>query len=416
VRRALRGLRRLASAARACQSTSRSQLNVCISYQSSARSSFEGDPAVTRTLVIGGGGSTGVPVVQGLIGRGHDVTVLHRGVHEPAELADVRHLHADPHFAETLAEATAGHTYDVVLAMYGRVVAVADVFAGRCEQLVSISGVPAYRGCLEPENYTPYGMPLNAREDAPLADESVAAPRFSRPILAAERAVLSLAQSGANLGAVVRYPAIYGPRNLIPWEWSVVRRVLDGRTRMILPDSGLGIIGRCAARNAAEVVLRVVDNPVRANGQAYNVADDDQFSIRQWAERVAAVMGAPMEFVGIPSDVAGSALVELLPPSGRPHISLSNDKAKRELGYHEVVTADEALVEAVTWIQEHPVTAEGYPLYPARFDYELEDRLIDAYAQAMDWVRERVPDVVPDLRHPMPHPKAPNVGRDESGR
>ena len=58
-----------------------------------------------RTLVIGGSGSTGIPVLQGLLDRGHDVTMLHRGVHEPAELPEVRHLHADPHFAQTLAEA-----------------------------------------------------------------------------------------------------------------------------------------------------------------------------------------------------------------------------------------------------------------------------------------------------------------------
>src|SRR5581483_1188187 len=259
-----------------------------------------------KTLVIGGSGSSGVPVVHGLLERGHDVTMLHRGVHEPPELppvSQVPHIHADPHFAETLTEAVGDTEYDLVLAMYGRVAVIADVFAKRCGQLVSIGGVPAYRGCLQPDTVKPYGMAVNAREDGPLADSAEPVPKFAKPIRAAERAVFEHAANGDFQGSVVRYCQIYGPRNLVPWEWSVVKRVLDGRQQMILPDAGLGIISRCAARNAAEVVLKVVDNPGIADGQAYNVGDDDQFSIRQWAEAVATVMGAELEFVPIPSEV-----------------------------------------------------------------------------------------------------------------
>lgn len=371
---------------------------------------------MTRTLVIGGSGSTGVPVLEGLLARGHEVTMLHRGVHEPRELPAVRHLHADPHFAETLVEAVGNESFDVVLAMYGRVATIAEVFAGKCGQLVSIGGVPAYRGCLEPDTVRPYGMAVNAREDGPLADDAEPVPRFSRPIRAAERAVLGRAAEGAFRGTVVRYPAIYGPRNLVPWEWSVVRRVLDGRTQMILPDNGLWIISRCAARNAAEVVLKIVDNPDVANGQAYNAADDDQFTVRQWAEAVATTVGGELEFVGVPAELAGSALIELLPPSGKPHMLLDNAKAKRELGYREVVCARDAMAEAVAWIRANPVTKEAYPLYPGRFDYDAEDRLLKAYGQAVEWVREQAPDAAPDVHHPMPHPKKAAVGRDESGR
>ena len=369
-----------------------------------------------KILVIGGSGSTGVPVLEGLLARGHDVVMLHRGVHEPAELPEVEHIHADPHFAETLSEAIGNRSFDVVLAMYGRVSVIAEVFAGRCGQLISIGGVPAYRGCLQPETVTPYGMALNAREDGPLSDGTEPVPKFAKLIRAAERAVLERAADGAYRGTVIRYPAIYGPRNLVPWEWSVMRRVMDGRTRMILPDNGLWIISRAAGRNAAEVVLKVVDNPDVANGQAYNAADDDQFTVRQWAEAVAGIMGGELEFVGIPSELAGSALIELLPPSARPHILVDNNKAKRELGYVQVVSAADAMVEAVAWLTANPVTREQYPLYPAKFDYAAEDRLMDAYLQASAWVQKQAPDDTPDVRHPMAHPKTVSVGRDEGGR
>jgi len=369
-----------------------------------------------KALVIGGSGSSGVPLVTGLLERGHEVAVLHRGVHEPAELPEVEHLHADPHFAETLTEAVGAREFDVVLAMYGRVATIAEVFAGRCGQLVSIGAVPAYRGCLEPEKVRPYGMALWAREDGPLADAAEYVPKFAALIRGAERAVLDRAAQGVYRGSVVRYPAIYGPRNLVPWEWSVIRRVLDGRSRMILPDNGLWIISRCAARNAAEVVLKVVDNAEVANGQVYNATDDDQFTVRQWAEAIAGILGAELEFVGVPAELVPSALIELLPPTGQPHITLDNSKAKLELGYRQVVPAAAALVEAVEWLKANPVTREDYPLYPGRFDYAAEDRLLDTYAQAVAWVRQHSPDEAPDVRHPMPHPKTAVVGRDESGR
>jgi hypothetical protein len=185
---------------------------------------------------------------------------------------------------------------------------------------------------------------------------------------------------------------------------------------MILPDNGLWIISRAAARNAAEVVLKVVDHPDVANGQAYNVADDDQFTVRQWAEAVADIMGGELEFIGIPGELARSALVELLPPTARPHILVDNAKAKRELGYAQVVSAADAMVDAVAWLCANPVTREQYPQYPAKFDYPAEDRLIDAYRQASAWVREQAPDDSPDVKHPMAHPKTVSVGRDESGR
>ncbi|MDH4364585.1 MAG: NAD(P)H-binding protein, partial [Acidimicrobiia bacterium] len=77
---------------------------------------------VTRTLVIGGTGPTGPFIVNGLRERGHQVTIFHRGTHEIPEIPpDVTHIHGDPHFTETITEALAGHTFDVVIASYGRI-------------------------------------------------------------------------------------------------------------------------------------------------------------------------------------------------------------------------------------------------------------------------------------------------------
>ena len=184
---------------------------------------------------------------------------------------------------------------------------------------------------------------------------------------------------------MVRYAIVYGPRNIVPWEWSVIRRVRDGRRTMILPDGGLGITSRCAARNAAELVLTIVDRPGVADGQAYNGADAEQFTFRQWVDLVAGTLDAELEVVSLPIELAGAAHSALMPMPGiRPHLLLDTSKARRELGLRDVVTAREAMAESVAWLVANPPLGD---LPHDRFDYAAEDRLIAAYHRALDDVR-----------------------------
>ncbi|TYL55484.1 NAD-dependent epimerase/dehydratase family protein [Nocardioides sp. BGMRC 2183] len=371
---------------------------------------------MNRALVIGGTGPTGPHLLQGLLDRGYEVTVLHRGVHEPPDLPDVEHLHADPHFRETLDKATASREWDVVFGLYGRLRTIAQTFSGRCAQFVGVGGVPVYRGFLDPADSRPYGMPVLAREDAQLADAYQPVSPFAAKIVAAEREVFRVGAAGGFGATMVRYSQIYGPRNIVPWEWSVMKRIADERRRMILPDNGLWIITRCAARNAAEVLLKVLDSPAIAAGQAFNVADDDQHTTRQWAERIAMLLGAEMEFIGMPSELAPSAMGELLAPTAAPHVLVDASKAKRLLGYQEVIDADTALAETVDWLHANPPTAATYPAYNARFDYDHEDRLLAAWRDACAAVRAVAPDEPLATAHAMPHPKIPSLTVDERGR
>ena len=102
-------------------------------------------------LVIGGTGPSGPHVLEGLLERGFDVTIFHRGTHEPPGLPDVRHIHGDPHFPEPIAEAVGTGEWDVVVAAYGRTKLLADSFVGRAGHFLAIGGTPRYAGFNEPE-------------------------------------------------------------------------------------------------------------------------------------------------------------------------------------------------------------------------------------------------------------------------
>src|SRR5262249_26793033 len=71
-----------------------------------------------------------------------------------------------------------------------------------------------------------------------------------------------------------RYPQIYGAYQITPREWPIVRRILDKRPFIILPDDGLTLNHSGAAANMAHALLLEVDQPRVASGQVYNCGDE----------------------------------------------------------------------------------------------------------------------------------------------
>lgn len=373
---------------------------------------------MTRTaLLVGGSGPTGPWVAAGLAERGYDVTLLHRGNHELPELEPYEHLHADPHFREPLDEVLAGRTFDVVAATYGRLRLVADALAGRCGSFVAVSGVPVYTGYHEPGRLFPRGMPVGAREEVAdrgrAGQDATPGEVFAGKVRAGEEHVLALHAAGSFSGSVFRYPSIYGPRQLYPREWSVVRRVLDGRDRIILPDAGLTIATRCAAANAAAFLLAAVDRPEAAAGEIFNVADDDQYSLRQWVEVVAEAAGGVLEVVSLPFELAGPGRA-LFPIPHTDHGLVSTRKAARVLGYVEAVPAATALAETAAWYLENPPAPNVAGALIDAFDYYQEDRVIEAYQKATAALPSEQ-ESVQVAAHPYAHPKAAGE-RDHRGR
>jgi len=336
-----------------------------------------------QVLVIGGTGPTGIPLVKGLVERGDDVTILHRGQHERAETpAQVRHLHHDPYDEADLARALDGMTYDVLVAMYGRLRTIARLAAGRVGTFVSVGGVPAYRGWMNPWLHDPPGLPVPVAEDAPTVAEPEEDEKGYR-IVRTEHAVFEHHPDATHF----RYPYVYGPYQLAPREWSIVRRVLDGRTRIVVADDGLTLHHHGYVENLAHALALAVDAPPSARGKVFNVGDEEVLSVRQVVEIVADALGHTFEVVSMPYDLAVPARPLLAQPLPT-HRVLDLTQVRTDLGYRDVVPARTALVRTARWLAEHPPapgsTEEMVLTDP--FDYEAEDRLVDAWLAARDRV------------------------------
>jgi nucleoside-diphosphate-sugar epimerase len=338
-----------------------------------------------RALVIGGTGPTGHFIVNGLRARGYAVAMLHSGRHEVPEIpADVEHVHTDPFDEAALREALGSRTFDCCVATYGRLRVTARVMAGRCGRFLSVGGAPAYSGYMNPDAWTPAGLPVPTREDAPtVASDADDAKGFR--IRRTEEAVLAQHPTAAHF----RYPYVYGKYQLLPREWLIVRRILDRRPFIVLPDDGLTLCHYGYAENLAHALLLAVDRPDASAGQIYNCGDEEVLTLRQVVELVAQACGRALEIVSLPWELALCAR-PLLMQTRTTHRVLDLAKLRAQLGYRDVVPAREALARTARELLAHPLERGGVEekTLTDPFDYAAEDALVAAWRKALAGVAQ----------------------------
>ncbi len=357
-----------------------------------------------KALVVGGTGPTGPYLVNGLLERGYEVSIFHRGTHEIPEIPpQVEHIHGDPHFLETIEESLRGRTFDIAVVTYGRVRFLAQALVGKVGRFVSVGGVASYRGYMHPETLSPQGLASPTPEDAALV-ASEEEHRFSYLIAKTEEAVLEYHPQAAHF----RYPYVYGPRQLVPREWSIIRRVLDKRPYIVLADEGLTLATHGYVANLAHSVLLAVDQPQASAGQIYNCGDDTQLSLHQIVEVIADKMGYHLDVVSMPFSIAHPAKPYITGPSIH-HRLMDTGKIKRQLAYKDVHSSKDALGLTVDWLLENRPEPGGdvEDRMGDYFDYEAEDRLVNAWHQSLDEL-SKIPFKTMERRpHPYAHPKKP---------
>jgi len=363
---------------------------------------------MTTALVLGGTGPSGHFIVNGLRARGFRVAILHRGKHEVPEIPDdVEHIHVDPHFRETLAAGLEGRTFDLTLATYGRTRLTAEVLAGRTGRFLSVSGV-TYRSVTNPELEAPRGGAVACREDDP--QPTAAENPFVHKIVETERAVRRFHPTAT----IFRYPYVYGPYQLVPREWSILRRFRDGRDVLILPEGGMTLAMHGYAGNVAAAVLAAVDRPEASAGQTYNCGDERQYTLRQVAQIIADEVGWKGEILSAPA--AAGVMRGYLPRGRIEHRIFDLTKLRTELGYRDVVPPKAAIARTARWYLANPPEIDGEVerALADPFDYGAEDRLATIIRGSVSEMAAAAPATV-ERSHPYAHPQRPGEA-DHRGR
>ena len=324
----------------------------------------------TRTLVVGGTGPTGPPVVNNLIAAGHEVTIFHTGAHEAEFIADVEHLHGNPRDPDSIAELIGGRDWEIAVCMYGRLRALADALAGRTGRLVGITGQPVYLGAARP---TPDGsMRLPVPEWAPRNYEGES---HTARVAAGEDQLFEQHGRGDFEATIIRYPGAFGPNAPINHEWAIVKRVLDQRPFMLMPENGMSYFQRGYAENLGWLVFLAATRP-EAAGQAFNSGDERVLSGRRVAEIIVDELGSSMELVGIPAAYAPRGCYPL---AQKAPLILDMSKARNLLGYRDRVDVEEGTRITARWLAEHPVADDVKAGGAGVFDYGREDAVPEAW-------------------------------------
>lgn len=173
---------------------------------------------------------------------------------------------------------------------------------------------------------------------------------------------------------VLRPSKAYGAHIGRPREWFVVRRVLDGRDRVLLADSGRGVDHTTAASGIGSLVRLVAGAPDR---RILNVADATAPSALEIVRTVATHLDHRFDEVLLDADAP--AFVGVTPWSS-PSPFVLDTTAARALGWEPPRYADAVRAE-LDWLVEtaHSTPADGDvpwaedPFWDRMFDYGPED-------------------------------------------
>ena len=320
-----------------------------------------------RILILGGTAFIGPHVVRELAAKGHDVTIFHRGQHEPPLPPQVRHVHGD--FADFASHADALRRLEpeVVLDMVPfraedaqRVLAFAGV-ARRAVVLSSCDVYLAYGRLVRTEPGEPLPVPLT--EDSPLRTKpSLGGENYNKP------AVEKIAASDPRLPCtILRLPATHGPGDVIHRLYKYARRMADDRPAVLIDrDLKDWQWKRGYVVDVAHAVALAAAND-RAAGRVYNVADLKCYTEYEWVKRIAAAMSYRGRILTAPGELLPEPLRGDI--DVRQHICVDTSRIRSELGYTEITPEDRALRETVEWELANPPakdeTRDGYAMEDA---------------------------------------------------
>jgi len=217
-----------------------------------------------------------------------------------------------------------------------------------------------------------FGGPVTELQATVVADDLDPTSRdgYGAAKAAAEQVLLD---HGAPV-SVLRPSKVYGVGIGRPREWFVVRRVLDGRERVLLADHGNSVDHTTAASGIGSLVRLVADAPDR---RILNVADDTAPTVLEIVRTVAAHLDHRFEEFLLDEDAPAFVGVT---PWTTPSPVVLDTTAARSLGWQPPVFADAVRAE-LDWLVEtaRRVPADGDvpwaddPFWDRMFDYGPED-------------------------------------------
>lgn len=167
----------------------------------------------------------------------------------------------------------------------------------------------------------------------------------------------------------------------LPGGWTAVDRLARG-AEVVVPGDGTSLWTLTHASDFAQGLLGLFANPATF-GEAFHITSDDVYSWNEIYELMAAALGAEARLVHVPSEFLPLAAPdwngsEQVLADLRYSVLLDNSKIRRYVpGFAPGRSFHRAVVELVSWRQEHPTETAPDPAVDA-----VMDRLVACYHAA----------------------------------
>ena len=261
--------------------------------------------AAQRVLIIGGNGIISSSVSRLAVERGHEVTLLNRGLsttRPPVDGAEV--LIGDADDAASVASAVGDREFDVVANFRAfrpeQVEADVALFAPRTAQYVFISSASAYQKPI---------AQLPIVESTPLRNPFW---QYSRDKIACED-VLVRAYRDAGFPMTIVRPSHTYDASLIPLEggWTTLQRMLDGKP-VIVHGDGTSWWTLTHARDFARAFVGLFGNP-HAIGSPVHITGDESLTWDEITRLLGRALGVEPEIVHVASDAIACEIPDMGP-------------------------------------------------------------------------------------------------------
>ena len=306
-----------------------------------------------RVMVLGGTRFIGAAIVEELHANGHELLVVHRGEHEPADLPEVDHLHADRQDLPQLRGPVDEFDPDAVVDNSAYSTADAETALatiGDDTRLLVVSSMDVYRA---------FGSMLAGTETDPVPIDETSPVRPERypyrgrtlrstdadtyEKLDVEDAYL------ARAATVCRLPMVYGERDHMRREEPILRRLRAGRRR-IPAGAGGWLWTRGYVRDVATGIRLALESDATV-AEILNLGEARTWTMGLWARHVLEAADADAELAPVPDVLLPDDLKAL--GTVPQHLLVDSSKARDLLGWTET-DRHEALHRSVAWHLANP--------------------------------------------------------------
>ena len=336
-----------------------------------------------KVLIIGGTRRCGPYLVEELLDKGHQVICYHRGQNKVAFSNRARYMLGDRRnreaFGKQVSDVDVEAVVDMIAVSEADVASVAEAYRKRIRRYVCISSYDVYEAYDAAWNHRASLQPVPVPENAPKKKPSILY-ESDYDKIPVEESVAKAQSEGWFETTILRWPALYGPRDPTPRLWYYVRQALDGRKEIPVPNGGAALFSRGYLQNMAHSIVLALENQ-RAEGEVYNASDEVTFSARQTVEIIGEILDHKWEIVPVPRVF----MPKIAPTQGlpfscdpfdiEPHLLLDISKIRAELGYRDLVPARKAMEITVGWLRDNPPKGEEF----ASVSYAALDGAIKRY-------------------------------------